>query len=178
MPYVDKQFKFYFQSGYDPTKGNACGTVGHCPNHTPKDRMAAKLSPRLGNDNSYRGNVFLMTKSSGTNRQDDMRPVRSESVLLPAQKILVFECHTAADIPIVGQFCVENGIDYGAWLKYPHTRISGLGPAKQTHGNVSNFLFSDMHVGSQFGGNELGNHTEHWSLRSNSWSIDKASVPE
>ena len=143
VPYIDNEFQ-------SPSPGVAEATVGNCPNHTAKDETT-----RSDNQYSYCGNNKMMTDwltaaSSAT---------ASGSVQLPSEKLLVYECHTETWIPVTG------GGYQGGWLKYPFYYRADLGYGeRQTHENVSNFLFCDNHVAS-IHGDDLKYQERHWVVR-------------
>jgi len=102
-----------------PNGNAAAGTVGHCPTHTENPGSY-----------SYRGNSNLLTVPA----------VVADSVGQPSAKLLVFECHTYCEIPLVA------GCWWAGWLKAPFG--AGGGPSINTHQSVSNFLMCDLHVKS------------------------------
>ena len=122
-----------------PGPDSAKGTVGHCPNHT-------EYKKREGGGGvycSYRGSWHIMTNAGGGLWSPPEKPISAADVKSPADKLSVYEVHTACTIPYVGDWWS------GGWLKldetvYPPVGTTGL----ETHGRVSNFLFCDGHVAS------------------------------
>ncbi len=108
-----------------PGPNAAFGTVGHCPKHVRPNPWGY----------SYRANCYII-------RSPGEVPVVADNVDQPDKKLLTYEVFTDCWIPHSSMFWAG----WGNWVDYG---VVGAYDFLNTHGRVSNFLMSDLHVESQ-----------------------------
>ena len=147
-PYVNSELE-------GPAEDAGKDTVGHCPTHTEN----GPIDPY-----SYRGSWWMMTDCLDAALNPKQEAIRASSVKNPSAKLIVFETHTSAHLPITGDWWSGGWLKAAAWVDespvYPFDF--------QTHENVSNFLFCDTHVASAHG-DTLKDPAAHWYHRGVNW---------
>ena len=144
--YIDDEFDV-------PRPNPKRDSVGHCLNHT---------DPRGETHYSYRGNGFMMTNYGAGKWVPPEAPVAVANVRRAGDKVLVYEVHTAATIPVTAN-AWSGG--WGKPLGWDHGRGAPILPFNYpTHGRVTNVLFCDGHVASVDGAIYMSQEYEnaHW----------------